>query len=460
VSWCVCSDPVNLGHALSTLGLCTTLKSLSISISGPQATLLEPDITPLSQLHSLEQLSIIVALPGPQPLLRPVALSPLHSLAQLKQLTVQGLVPAAELGPDLLPLVDRLPPSLVSITLQHVQQGPFSLPGGGIVALWSPTLRAATQLQQLHLVNPADVELACNGLQQLQHLRELHLRYPSTTNAKFYGLHDLPESVAELTNLEVLRISTDGADYPWEQHWCSGLCVGHMLLSLPKLRELGAMLDFPSHWEEMANVELRQLTRLTMDIDEELPSWLVEGGCPQLQHLQLSAACITQSILQGAAELNQLTCLRLDTGWSSAVGNGSSQGWCELSCLGAALPKLQRLELVNCYSYADGKGAVLVVPGLSCLRQVRELQLVCAMDPSRPPLQQPSGEELLHRLSELTQLTQLELLGFSAVTSGVVRLLVEGLPRVGEVRVGGCRHAWEKEAGSTGGEQAEDGGGS
>ena len=429
---------MDLTYALSALGLCTALTSLSLSIRGLQATLLEPDISPLSQLQSLQQLSIILEIPGPQPLPIPVAISPLHSLTQLEQLTVQGLVPAAELGADLLPRVDHLPPSLTSIALQHTPQGRFSLPGDSMRALWSPTLRAATHLQQLHLVNPSDMELQSYDFQQLKHLRELHVRYDSTTVASFYGVHDLPESVAELTNLEVLRVGTEGAQYPWEQHWCQGMAAERMLL--PKLRELGAMLDVPGQWDEMAGVELQQLTKLTIDVDEELPSWLVEGGRQQLQHLQLSAACITKSIVQGMAELTKLTSLRLDTGWSTAVGNGAPEGWCDLSCLGVALPKLRRLELVNCYSHADRQGAVLVVPGLSALRQVTELHLVCAMVPSGPLLQQPSEEDFLQGLSGLSQLGTLKLSGFSAVTLLVVRVLRERLPMLRELKVEKCQH--------------------
>ena len=112
--------------------------------------------------------------------------------------------------------------------------------------------------------------------------------------------------------------------------------------------------------------------------------------------------------------------------------------------LGHRLHELRRLELVN---YVRGFPAEdeerlqnLAVPDLSAFSQIKQLQLVCSMDPHTGVPGQPSSSDFLQGLSKLTQLEQLQLEGYSTFTPGMVCCLAQSMPQLQLLEVGLCKH--------------------
>ena len=101
----------------------------------------------------------------------------------------------------------------------------------------------------------------------------------------------------------------------------------------------------------------------------------------------------------------------------------------------------QRLELINPTSdlLLNGRPGPLAVPELSAFTQIKQLQLVCLMDPSKQLPEQPSISVFLRGLTKLAQLEQLQLEGYSTVISVMVCALVT-LPQLQLLELGLCKH--------------------
>jgi len=157
-----------------------------------------------------------------------------------------------------------------------------------------------------------------------------------------------------------------------------------------------------------------------------------------LKRLRLDANGFPDSVIRSVSRLTQLTWLQLSAALPQMFGEGET--WDDLGVL--ALPHLHRLELINATSESllDRKPVALVMPDLSAFTQIRQLQLVCLVEPSEQLPEQPSSTDFLQGLSKLTQLEQLQLEGYSTVTPVLVSFLVERLPQLQLLEVGLCKH--------------------
>ena len=356
-----------------------------------------------------------------------LALSSLSQLTNLQQLVVKGVVPELSLEPGQC----ALPHSLISLRLEG-DGGDTDL-GERTLDLWMRQVPVDNKLQALHLQNlcqsgGALLEVDFGKVPKLRELRCLF--------APLEGVYDcevvfLSPSVLLLVELEVLWVGTYGAR-PWNQH-CWELDQEPDLTSCcSKLREMGRFSSCDLQMQCPSQLSLLHFYAS----QHRMPSWLTPVGCPQLQRLVVEAADIREDMVQQLASLTQLTCLRLDVGDEETA----ESEWASLDLLGRSLPNLVRLELVSWGGESEDEGAVLVVPDVSSFTQIKQLQLMCVMDPDRPQPGQPSSTELLQGLSKLTQLEQLQLEGYSTVTPGLVGCLIGALPQLQLLEVGLCKH--------------------
>ena len=168
---------------------------------------------------------------------------------------------------------------------------------------------------------------------------------------------------------------------------------------------------------------------------------MTAASCPQLKRLRLDANGFLDGTIQFVAKLTQLTWLQLSAALPQMYGDGDT--WDDLGVLGKSLPHLHRLELINptSESLLDRAPVGLAVPELSAFTQIKQLQLVCLVDPSEQLPEQPSSNDFLQGLSKLTQLEQLQLEGYSTVTPVMVSFLVaQSLPQLQLLEVGLCKH--------------------
>jgi hypothetical protein len=364
---------------------------------------------------------------GPAP--AQLALSPLSQLTNLQQLVVKGVVPEVSMEPGQF----SLPCSLVSLRLEG-DGGDTDL-GERTLELWMRQVPPSNDVQMLHLQNLCQsggtlLEVADFG--KVPKLKELRCLF-----APLEGVYDcevvyLSPSILLLADLEVLWVGTYGAR-PWNQHCWELDQEPELTMCCSKLREMGRFSSCGLQMQCPAQLSLLHFYAS----QHRMPSWLTPSGCPQLQRLVVEAADIWEDMVQQLASLVQLTCLRLDVGDEETP----ESGWASLDLLGRSLPNLVRLELVSWGGSAEDEGAVLVVPDVSSFTQIKQLQLMCVMDPGKPLPSQPSSTQLLQGLSRLTGLEELQLEGYSTVTPGLVGCLIGALPQLQLLEVGLCKHA-------------------
>jgi hypothetical protein len=292
---------------------------------------------------------------------------------------------------------------------------------------------------------------------RLPELRELHfmLSVPDPALERWYPA---PRSISQLKFLEVLQLGRPQTRYPFQGPFLDFDCSDddvtpfELLASCTNLKTLGhASLPDVSF-----EVCLPHLLSLQLVAGKKLPEILKASCFPSLQHLVVECCLVTPSIVQRLAQLTALTCLQLNTGevfYRSLKIPDQQEGsysWCGLEPLGHSLHLLCRLELVSCYGYQerDFKEMPLVMPNLSSFSQLKQLQLACALNPEDIIPDQPSPADFLAGLSELTQLEQLEVLGYSSVTPGLLTDLVSCLPGLRFLEVGLCRHPSLVQAGA------------
>ena len=444
-------DPFSLVHPLCTLACCSTLTSLRISILRGKCS--EEEINLLGRLRGLKDLTL--AFQGKNNDGNPVCISPLSQLTNLQSLVVQGVVPSAAQVPAAAAAGEGggggngehgssscgfLPCSLTSLEIQGGgwdDRGPATT----TVKDWMNHIPSGNQLKELHVLNfdrDASGSLFSGvELSSLSVLKELHVLMEP-----FCGMHNvewvqLPLCLTTLSNLEVVDVGSSKPELQGPQYY---LTVGRgqlgLLKHLPKLRKLGWIINI-EELEAPANAQLSQLQEL--QYYELLPDWLTPSTCPQLQTMMVEVEEFPGPLLQLAA-LTQLTALRLE---GAADAMPALEGWGDMRVLGHGLHRLQRLELVN-YVTASAEEAEdherLPVSDLSAFTQIKQLQLICLMDPGKHVPKQPSSSDFLQGLSKLTQLEQLQLEGYSTVTPAMVPCLAQSLPQLQLLEVGLCKH--------------------
>ena len=423
-------------HPLCTLVTLTSLRS--ISITREREGLDQIELEALAELKTIRNLTLRFTHARRCSL----DISQLSQLTNVQQLTVAGLLPV--------PVVDSkpiraLPSSLSSLVLEG---------GGRVVPVkaWLDHLIAPSSLQHLQLVHPA-----LDGFNQaapnvnwssLVNLRELYMSLPGDREYWLPQRVSLPDAMSALSSLEVLMVKTIDGAWPWSQY------IVFADFTLSSLREVGCLIKVNGSNVEAAAAAgtagtvpppFPQLSSFGAYLPGSLPSnW---ESMSHLQHLSLETLKVDDSRLQQLQRLTQLTSLRLSTGFSlvfSLMETGAAiSAWASLEPVGRALVKLHRLELVNCCKPLEEQGgAALIVPeGLSSFSQVKELQLICAVPPTKPLPQQPSQQQLLQGISALTQLQQLEVSGYSTVTPMLVMGLPGCLPHLRGLKVGLCNHS-------------------
>jgi hypothetical protein len=334
--------------------------------------------------------------------------------------------------------------------------------------LASGRLPSLQQLQLKGLVGDSYFyKLDFSGLPGLRDLRFL-LSGPEI----FWHSVAIPYSLSTLSNLEVLQLGVSGQHrFPGRvPAWYMGIYEADTLAKFTKLRSLGYVAHLPdiSPDEDFFEVHFPQLSSLQLVVeDERLPDGVDPSCFPSLQHLVVQCEVVKTSMVQRLAQLTTLTCLQLNTGsrgFYKKTTRSREGGWCGLEALSHSLHLLRRLELVNCFGFeqrgADSQGRdtfwfPLSIPNLSTFTQLKQLQLACSLVPEdpystffrlfqpkqldpRPP--RPSPAEFIAGLSKLTQLEQLEVLGYSSVTPGLLTDLVSCLPGLRALEVGLCRH--------------------
>ena len=419
-------------HPLCTLVTLTSLRS--ISITREREGLDQIELEALAELKTIRSLTLRFTHARRYNL----DISPLSQLTNLQQLTVAGVLPV--------PVVDSKPvralaSSLCSLVLEG---GGRTLPFGA----WLDHLSTASSLQHLQLVDPAMEgfdQVAPNvNWSSLVNLRELYISLPGDKERCHLHVVNLPDAMSALSSLEVLMVDTTAKAWPWSQY------VVFADFTLSSLREVGGLIMVTegiagAAAEPPLFPHLASFGGYLPLTDHLLSNW---ASMSYLRHLSLEMGRVDNSTLQELGRLTQVTSLRLSTGFvlvyklAHAVGTVSVPSWASLEPLGRALVKLDRLELVNCCRPLESQGgAAFIVPdGLSSFTQVKELQLICAVPPTKPLPQQPSQQQLLQGLSVLTQLQQLELSGYNTVTPMLVMGLPGCLPQLRQLKVGLCNH--------------------
>ena len=342
-----------------------------------------------------------------------VCVAPLARLTSLQQLVVQGVVPkvlaaaaaaaaangagAAAGGGDGVGSGQSyfLPNSLNSLTLEG--QGWDDLKGQ-TAASWLSCIGPGNRLQTLQLINfncPGPQLFAYARMGHLVGLRELRvLMAPAKGDSRvlFHG------SWRTLSALEVLEVGPYGAqDFSQRQIYWGNPDSTTGLLQLTKLKSLGfyfpAFLDYTDLGQQ---IQLLQLTELCFWMKTGVPpKWVTPVGCPQLRRLIVEARCFSSDAIECYATQSQLTCLRLDGARAHLTAGESLVLWSSFDQLQNCLPRLQRLELFNYVGSEEqvqaGRLHPLKMPDLSVFPQIRQLQLVCMMDPEKEVLSSPAA---------------------------------------------------------------------
>jgi hypothetical protein len=314
---------------------------------------------------------------------------------------------------------------------------------------WIMHAAGAPKIQQLHLrgfrVGPAYLDGFLEGVDfsTLPSLTELRCTFLPDRDMEGSKKIELPASLTSLSNLELLCIGTEASPFPWQQHfWVAGEgFLGELSRHCTKLREIWNLAKYLTLGGPPMPMELFQLTSLynSLKWGEDL-AWLTPQTLPQLRHLTLDCQEVTTQAIATLAQLTGLTFLRIDTGPCYVIGN-PGRGWCKLDALGKGLTGLQRLEIGNHHGKVGGGDmerslpALLTLPNLSAFTQIKQLRLMCVVNPRMPMPQHPSTGDLLSCLSSLTQLEQLQVSGYSAVDLGLIGALVKDLPMLLDVDV-------------------------
>ena len=452
---CVCRPyPFSLVHPLCTLACCSTLTSLHISTPGAKCT--EEDIGLLCRLRGLRGLTL--AFQGDYHNGSSVCIAPLSQLTNLQSLVVQGVVPSAAQVPAAAGAAAGeggggssgkhgsnsclLPISLTSLQIQGKgwdDRGEVTTTVKG----WLDHIPSGNQLKELKVRN-FSID-ACSSLfdgvdlGRLSVLKELHvLTERALAEIDACGWVQLPLCLTSLSDLEVLEVCSSTPELPGQQCYFD-LVPGQfgLLNQLPKLRKLGWVINV-QQLEVPPEAQLSQLEELRFY--GELSAWLTASICPQMKRIMVEGWAFS-GVLQGLAAFTQLTTLRLDGGVAYAMSQ--LEGWGDMRVLGHGVQQLRRLELVNYVAAEpedDEQLPGLAVPDLSAFIQIKQLQLVCLMDPENPVPDEPSSSDFLQSLSKLTQLEQLQLEGYSTFTPAMVCCLAQSLPQLQLLEVGLCKH--------------------
>ena len=434
-----------LVHPLSTLALCPTLTRLSIITGSSAEAVSSLDMAALGRLTSLTRLSFMFGCPS-----EASSSMSFSQLSNLQQLEVSGIHPVDN-QPQQQHVV-WLPNSLTSLLVDYGDE--YYSTSRNQLRAWLRGLPQPNQLQQLQALQcPAFAGPGIADLGLVQALRELHCSGIRHESFSAVVGKMMPDSVSKLSDLEVLWVESCNSRVPWAQHVWKGLNIDAVAVNCPKLKRLGAVMPFGMG--NILSVPLAQLTELHMlDWVSQAPvEWFLPANFPQLQHLALEFAVLSQQLVDRLAGFTQLTQLRLDNGSACMRGSLYQLGaWASLDLLGSSLTKLVCLELVNCTAeaaadfIAGGAAAAAAAhplalpPGLSSFTQIRQLHLFCVMGPGKPMPKQPSSVELLQGLSKLTQLEELQLKGYSTVTPGCLVGLVGALLQLQLLKVGLCKH--------------------
>jgi hypothetical protein len=374
-------------------------------------------------------------------------LAELGRLTQLSVLVVKDVVP----GP-----ASYLPKSLRKLTLECEEGLENYKIERAVVQAWL-SCHIRPSLQQLHLKGMVWWEKYSERLDftRLSKLKELHFVPSLLGGGSKWELYQIPSSLTQLSNLEVLQVASTETRYPFNgrlPHFTlsSRGPRTQFLSSCTRLRSLGYVcLDptGPYHGHVSFNGHLPHLSSLQLKVNARMPEMINPSCFPSLQHLVVECECVTPSMVQCLAQMTALTCLQLSSGagfYRSMCG--SMGGWCGLEPLGHSLLLLQRLELVSYFGSKDYVSDIgiaanykeLVVPNLSAFTQLKQLQLACAL--VKHPAFQPNSAAFLARLSQLTQLEQVEVIGYNSITPELLTGLVSCLPRLRALMVGLCRH--------------------
>ena len=453
--------PLSLVHPLCTLACCSTLTAIHISTPGAKCT--EEDISLLGRLRGLRDLTL--AFQGNNANGSSVCIAALLQLTNLQSLVVQGVVPssAAQVPAAAAAAAGEggggasgehgsisnsccfLPVSLTSLQIQGrgwEDRGEVTTTIKG----WMNHIPSGNQLKEFQVRNfglDASSSLFDGvDLGRLSVLKELHvLMERSPVGIDACGWVQLPLCLTSLSNLDVLEVSSSKPELPGQQCYLE-LVPGQfgLLNQLPKLRKLGGVINV-QQLEVPAAAQLSHLEELCFYGDP--PGWLTASMCPQLKTIMVEGHDFS-GVLQGLATFTQLTALRLDGG--VAYARSQLDGWGDMRVLGRGLHQLRRLEVVNYVAAEpqDDEDAEqlpwLAVPDLSAFTEIKQLQLVCLMDPDNNVPEQPSSSDFLQGLSKLTQLEQLQLEGYSTFTPGMVCCLAQSLPQLQLLEVGLCKH--------------------
>ena len=286
---------------------------------------------------------------------------------------------------------------------------------------WVFNVQPGNRLRELRIFNYSD----CNGtllaeldLSELLELTELSVLL--TPNEPFTSsfFMNMTASLNLLSKLQVLEVGT--CNWGWgssTMQVCFGVDDGGVGL-FSGLRELKRVGWVDLHSVAQAqNARLSQMEELCCHFRKRhLPDWMTARCLPRLQSLKLEGGHFYDDTVQSIAKLTQLTSLRMDT--AMAHLSSVTVTWGSMDLLGRGLPGLQRLEVVN-YAVAPQGGDVLggqplAMPDLSAFTQMKQLQLVCVLNPEDGMPVQPSSKDFLGGLSVLTQLEQLQLEGYSS----------------------------------------------
>ena len=352
--------------------------------------------------------------------------------------------------------------------------------------VWLRALPQPNQLQQLHLLQCTSFAgTGAADLSLVQALRELHCSSSSSADPIGWNPFQfittvattiLPESVSKLSDLEVLWAgSACNSHVPWAQNVWQGLIIDAVAVDCPKLKRLGAVAPHLG-MGSVLSVPLAQLTELHL-IDTESPvpvQWFLPANFPQLQHLAVEFAGLSQQRVDRLAGFTQLTHLRLDNGLSCIQHSDQRSDqlgtWASIELIAESLSNLVCLEVVNCTADAAAAAGFFgeaedddededstpphplsLPPGLSSFTQIKQLHLFCiTVDTMCMPIH-PSGVELLQGISKLTQLEELQLEGYMTVTPACLEGLAGALPQLQLLKVGLCKEicVWNAEEGET-----------
>ena len=412
----------------------------------------DEDIAALAQLTRLEESTVRVEEQN-----NALSLMPLSRLTNLESFVVRGLSPdrPSTLGTG----GGCLPKSLKSLT---VELGVTSFQGRGASGDPDEDAQELLNTWVAHAAGITSLVDLCIFVGEywfFESLTKLQVAsVPHLTQLKLSGIsHDindatmirLPADITKLTNLQVLWVGTHSDPsslpwWPWHQHHChtwgtAGTAVGGVLSLCSQLQKLGHL-----RIDTIGNVQvhLPHLTHLDASCwDDSLPGWLAPCNLPVLRHLVVESEGIGELKVAQLAKLTNLTCLQLNTG--GALLNKDGSGWKDLSVLGHSLPGLRRLEIVGHHlepldpEHGPWK---LSLPDLSAFSQLQQLRLTSLsaemLFTELVPHQQVTAAELVRMGSRLTQIQQLELIGYVVVTPAVVSILLERMPALRVLKVG------------------------